>query len=69
MPRPEEDPTTKPTLKVSNPDELIAAIPHLIGYQIDEALVVLASAQPGAPNACIGLPTDRGSSFRWKQRS
>ncbi|GAB7007159.1 hypothetical protein JCM18899A_46330 [Nocardioides sp. AN3] len=64
MPRPEEDPTTKPTLKVSNPDELIAAIPHLIGYQIDEALVVLASAQPGAPNACIGLPTRPGEQLQ-----
>jgi hypothetical protein len=44
------------TLSVQNPDELIAAIPHLLGFKPDESIVFLP-IRSDLPVARIDLPT------------
>lgn len=38
-------------LRVSNPDESIAAVPHLMGFRVDSSIVVIPVSRglPGRP--------------------
>ena len=42
-------------LRVSNPDELIAAVPHVMGFRVESSIVVIPVG-PGLPGARVDLP-------------
>ena len=44
-------------LRVSNPDELIAAVPHLMGFRVDSSIVVVP-VSPGLPGSRVDLPSN-----------
>lgn len=46
-------------LRVSNPDELIAAVPHLTGFRVESSIVVIP-VSPGLPGARVDLPSNQG---------
>lgn len=45
-------------LRVSNPDELIAAVPHLMGFEVTSSLTVIPVAR-GLPATRVDLPSNQ----------
>jgi hypothetical protein len=45
-------------LTVSSPDELIAAVPHLMGFHVESSIVVIPIS-PGLPHARVDLPSNQ----------
>jgi hypothetical protein len=46
-------------LRVSTPDELIAAVPHLVGFRVANSMVVVPVSR-GLPTARVDLPANAG---------
>jgi hypothetical protein len=44
-------------LRVSTPDELIAAVPHLMGFRVENSMIVVPVSQ-GLPSARVDLPAN-----------
>lgn len=44
-------------LVVKSPDELLAAVPHVLGFRPEESLVIVPSGGGGLPVARVDLPT------------
>lgn len=44
------------TLSIHSPDELIAAVPHLLGFKAEES-IVFVPLRPDLPLARVDLPT------------
>ncbi|MFN8191560.1 MAG: DUF4192 domain-containing protein [Nocardioidaceae bacterium] len=44
-------------LVVKSPDELLAAVPHVLGFRPEESLVIVPSGGAGLPVARVDLPT------------
>ena len=45
-------------LRVSNPDELVAAVPHLMGFRVESSIVVIP-VSPGLPGSRVDLPSNQ----------